>query len=270
MSELLERVRETGLLRAARPVVVLVSGGRDSVCLLDVAVLLGARVRALHVNYGLRDDADGDEALCRELCERFEVPLETRRPKRPEGNLHAWARDVRYAEAARFGVDVAAAHTITDQAETVLYRLAASPGRRALLGMATRSGRLVRPLLAAGATRDDTAAWCAARGLRWREDSSNDDERFARARVRGGLVPALREIHPGAERNVARTAAVLADEAAVLDEVVRMALAGRDFLPRAKLAELPGALARLVLVRLAEAAAGEGHYVPGAGAHLAD
>src|SRR3954447_7961953 len=140
MSELLERVRETGLLRAARPVVVLVSGGRDSVCLLDVAVLLGARVRALHVNYGLRDDAAADEAVCRELCERLEVPLETRRPRRPEGNLQAWARDVRYAEAARFGVDVAAAHTITDQAETVLYRLAASPGRRALLGMAARSG----------------------------------------------------------------------------------------------------------------------------------
>src|SRR3982751_6347343 len=156
MSELLERVRETGLLRAGRPVVVLVSGGRDSVCLLDLAVLLGTRVRALHVNYGLRDDADADEALCGELCERLEVPLETRRPRRPEGNLQAWARDVRYAEAARFGVDVAAAHTITDQAETVLYRLAASPGRRALLGMAARSGRLVPPLLGARGVRPGT------------------------------------------------------------------------------------------------------------------
>src|SRR3954452_2423740 len=163
MSELLDRVHETGLLRAGRPVVVLVSGGRDSVCLLDVAVLLGAGGRALHVNYGLRDDADADEALCRELCERLDVPLQTRRPRRPEGNLQAWARDVRYAEAARFGVDVAAAHTITDQAETVLYRLAASPGRRALLGMAARSGRLVRPLLAV--TRGLTATWFRGRGL---------------------------------------------------------------------------------------------------------
>src|SRR3954447_10512746 len=214
MSELLERVRETGLLRAARPVVVLVSGGRDSVCLLDVAVLLGARVRALHVNYGLRDDAAADEAVCRELCERLEVPLETRRPRRPEGNLQAWARDVRYAEAARFGVDVAAAHTITDQAETVLYRLAASPGRRALLGMAARSGRLVRPLLAAGATREDTADWCRARGLAWREDASNPET--SRGRVR----KLLRELHPAAEANVLRTAALLRDEAAVLDALV--------------------------------------------------
>src|SRR3954464_4452978 len=121
MSELLERVRETGLLCPARPVVVLVSGGRDSVCLLDVAVLLGARVRAPHVNYGLRDRAAADGAVCRELCERLEVPLETRRPRRPEGNLQAWARDVRYAAAAelalRHGGDVAPGPPASDHGE---------------------------------------------------------------------------------------------------------------------------------------------------------
>src|SRR5205823_9394980 len=131
-----------------------------------------------------------------------------------------WARDARYAEAAALAVarsaDVAAAHTVTDQAETVLYRLAASPGRRALLGMPERSGRLVRPLLAARVTREETAAWCAARGLAWREDSSNDSERFARNRVRRGVVPALRAIHPAAEANIVRTAALLRAEAAVL------------------------------------------------------
>ncbi len=274
MSDLLERVRATGLLAPERPVVVLLSGGRDSVCLLDVAVALGAPASALHVNYGLRDDAGEDEALCRALCERLGVPLAVRRPRRPEGNLQAWARDVRYAEAAALalarGADVAAGHTATDQAETVLYRLAASPGRRALLGMAARSGRLVRPLLAAGATREETAAWCTARGLAWREDTTNESDRFARGRVRGGLVPALRAIHPGAEANVVRTAALLRDEAAVLDEVVRTALAGRDRIARERLRELPRALARLVLVRLAEDAAGEGAYAPAAAERLED
>ena len=274
MSDLLERVRATGLLASGRPVVVLLSGGRDSVCLLDIAVALGAPASALHVNYGLRDDAGEDEALCRALCERLGVPLAVRRPRRPEGNLQAWARDVRYAEAAALALarraDVAAGHTATDQAETVLYRLAASPGRRALLGMAARSGRLVRPLLAAGATRDETAAWCTARGLAWREDATNDSDRYARGRLRGGLVPALRAIHPGAEANVVRTAALLRDEAAVLDEVVRTALAGRDRIARERLGELPRALARLVLVRLAEDAAGEGAYAPAAAERLED
>ena len=263
--DLLERVAATGLLQAGRPVVVLLSGGRDSVCLLDVAVEISGAdvVRALHVNYGLRPEADGDEAHCAALCAMLGVPLEVERATRPDdapGNLQAWARDVRYATAARLAsaagpeASVAAAHTATDQAETILYRLAASPGRRALLGMTPRSGRLVRPLL--GITREETEAWCRARGLAWREDATNDSDRYARGRVRGGLVPALREVHPAAERNVVRTADLLREEAEVLDVVVDTALAGRDRIAVEHLAALPRALARLVVRRLAETATG--------------
>jgi len=262
--DVLERVRATGLLAPGRPVLVLLSGGRDSVCLLDVAVQLGggSSVRALHVNYGLRGGASaGDEAACRALCARLEVPLEIHTAQRPAdapGNLQAWARDVRYAAATRAvaadGALIAAAHTQTDQAETILYRLAASPGRRALLGMEARTGRLIRPLLTV--TREETAAWCRARGLAWREDASNDDEAFARTRVRNGLVPALREVHPQAEANVVRTAELLREEATVLDEVVSTALAGRDHIALEQLSRLPAALARLVVRRLAEDATG--------------
>jgi tRNA(Ile)-lysidine synthase len=261
---LLERVAATGLLTAGRPVIVLLSGGRDSTCLLDVAVELAGReaARALHVNYGLRPEADEDQAACEALCATLGVALEVQRAARPDdvpGNLQAWARDVRYGigaeRAAALGAWLAVAHTATDQAETILYRLAASPGRRALLGMERRSGRLVRPLL--DVTREDTAAWCRERGLAWREDASNDDARFARARVRAGLVPALRSVHPLAERNVVRTAQLLRDEAEVLDVVVDTALAGRDRIAVAHLAALPRALARLVVRRLAEDATGE-------------
>jgi tRNA(Ile)-lysidine synthase len=147
------RVRSGGLLTG--PVVVLLSGGRDSVCLLDLAVRLAGPVAALHCNYGLRDTADGDEQHCRALCARLGVELEVRRPPRPEGgNLQAWARERRYAEAERLAEPLAAVvatgHTATDQVETVLYRLAASPGRRALLGMPARSGGVVCPLLRGG------------------------------------------------------------------------------------------------------------------------
>ena len=261
--DLLERVRATGLLPAGERVVVLLSGGRDSVCLVDIAVELCGRsaARALHVNYGLREEADADEAHCAALCERLAVPLDVERPVRPAeapGNLQAWARDVRYAAGARLaaagGTRLAVGHTATDQAETVLYRLAASPGRRALLGMQPRSGRLVRPLL--HVTRTETAAWCRARGLPWREDATNDTDAYARGRVRGELVPALRTVHPAAERNVVRTAELLRDEAEVLDVVVDTALGGRDRIAVEHLAALPRALARLVVRRLAEDAAG--------------
>jgi len=260
--DLLERVRAAGLLPAGAPVVVLLSGGRDSVCLLDLAVRLAGpgAVSALHVNYGLRTDAPGDEALCRALCEQRDVALEVLTARRPEdaGNLQAWARDVRLGTGARMatlrGARLATGHTATDQAETILYRLAASPGRRALLGMAARDGLLVRPLL--GVTRAETAAHCVALGLQWREDGSNADPAYARNRARAGLVPALRELHPAAEANVVRTAELLREEAAVLDEVVDTALAGRDRIEVGHLAALPPALARLVVRRLAEDAAG--------------
>ncbi|MDP1846321.1 MAG: tRNA lysidine(34) synthetase TilS [Solirubrobacteraceae bacterium] len=260
--DLLERVRATGLLPPGEPVVVLLSGGRDSVCLLDVAVRLAgpAAVGALHVDYGLREDAAADAAHCRALCARLGVELTLEVAARPPeaGNLQAWARDVRLGAGRRLalarGAHLATGHTASDQAETVLYRLAASPGRRALLGMAERDGRLLRPLLRV--TREETAAHCTARGLSWRDDVSNEDPAYARNRARAGLVPALRELHPAAERNVVRTAELLRDEAAVLDEVVETALAGRDHIAIDHLRALPPALARLVVRRLAEDAVG--------------
>lgn len=190
---------------------------------------------------------------------------------------------------------IATGHTASDQVETILYRLAASPGRRALLGMAPREGRIVRPLLSL--TREQTADYCRARGLSWREDASNDDMLYARARVRNQLVPALRAVHPAAERSVLRTARLLREEGEVLDALVEGELegagddrGGRDSDDRggresgggrdsgdggdgddrggrgiaiARLGELHPALARLIVIRLAEDAAGG--YVPQAG-----
>ena len=258
------RVRDTGLLPAGAPVVVLVSGGRDSVCLLDLAVLLcGAQaVTALHVNYGLRSEAGADQALCEELCRRLGVPLKVESAHVPEaaGNVQSWARDVRYGAGTRLaagrGAQLAVGHTTTDQAETILYRLAASPGRRSLLGMAVRRGLLVRPLLAAGVDREQTAEWCAARGLAWAEDASNESAVYARGRVRTAAMPALRDLHPAAEANLLRTAELLREEADVLDDVVDTALAGADRITLEQLGALPPALARLVVRRLAEDAAG--------------
>jgi len=258
---MLERVRADGLLASGRPVVVLISGGRDSTCLLDLAVRITGRevVGALHVNYGLRDGAAADEAHCAWLCERLGVSLEVRRPRRPHtGNLQAWARDQRYGAAAALaatrGADVAAGHTATDQVETILYRLASSPSRRALLGMRPREGALVRPLLPF--TREQTAAYCEERGLSWREDESNATDAFARGRIRGGLVPALEAVHPGAVRNVLALAGVLREEAEVLDTLVDEVLGGRDEIELARLRALPAALRRLVVQRLADGAAG--------------
>jgi tRNA(Ile)-lysidine synthase len=275
-AEFREAARAAGLLGEQRPVVALLSGGRDSVCLLDVAVALrgNGAVRALHVNYGLREEADADERHCAQLCRQLGVELSVSRAEAPapdaSGNLQAWARELRYDAARRLAepadASIATGHTASDQVETILYRLAASPGRRALLGMAPVEGRVIRPLL--GITREQTAAYCSERGLSWREDASNEDERYARARVRHRLVPALRGVHPAAESNVLRTALLLREETELLAALVDDELGERAQIAIARLAQLPPALARMVVVRLAEDAAGT--YVPQAGERVGE
>ncbi len=259
--DLLERVRAGGLLDPPAPLVVMLSGGRDSVCMLDLAVRARgpAAVRALHVNYGLRAEAGDDQRHCELLCADLEVELAAERAVRPHGagNLQAWARDTRYAAAVRLaepaGATILTGHTADDQVETILYRLASSPSRRALLGMRPHDGILARPLLAT--TRAETTAYCERRGLGWREDASNADPAFARSRVRHGLLPALEAVHPAARENVLRTAAILREEAEVLDALVAAELR-RGRIALARFRELAPALRRLVLQRLADGAAG--------------
>ena len=276
--ELLERVEAGGLLGGARPLVAMLSGGRDSVCILDLAVRArGAEaVTALHVNYGLREEAKEDERHCGGLCERLGVRFEVERPRRPEGggNLQAWARDARYAAAARLAesqdATILTGHTADDQVETILYRLASSPSRRALLGMKPKDGRLARPLL--GSTRGETTAYCEERGLAWRDDPSNEEADYKRNLLRRNLIPELEKIHPGAKQNVLRTAALLCEEAELLDSLVDAELTGGGSAPpgaisHSRFAELHPALRRLVLQRLADEAAGR--PVPGA-ARFAD
>ena len=134
------------------PLLVLLSGGGDSVCLLDVAVRIGAQVSALHVNYGLRPTADGDEEFCRRLCEQARSAARGRAggaARRPATSRPRLARRAtRWPRPPPTG-DFASAHTASDQAETVLYRLAVSPGQPALCaawrpGAAGWSGRCSR------------------------------------------------------------------------------------------------------------------------------
>jgi tRNA(Ile)-lysidine synthase len=263
--ELPRRVEAGGLIAPPAPLVAMLSGGRDSVCLLDLAVRVrgAGEVRALHVNYGLREEADGDERRCAELCEGLGVALEVDRPRRPagSGNLQAWAREQRYAAAARLageaGATIITGHTADDQVETILYRLASSPSRRALLGMRPKDGRLARPLL--GTTREETTAYCEERELRWRDDASNEEADYKRNLLRRELIPELAKIHPAARENVLRTAALLREEAELLDSLVDAELgeAGEGpSISQQRFAELHPALRRLVLQRLADEAAG--------------
>jgi tRNA(Ile)-lysidine synthase len=203
----------------------MVSGGADSMCLLHVLrEIHDHAVGVLTIDHGVRPESAGEAAMvagaARELgCEAHVATLELT----AGSSLQERARDARrqaaQALAAREGyASIALGHTASDQAETVLFRLARGTGRTGARGMAPASGNLVRPLL--GVTRAETRSWCRGRGIGFFDDPSNANRAFARARVRHGLLPALGLVHPGAERHVAAFADRLRDEDALLNDLV--------------------------------------------------
>jgi tRNA(Ile)-lysidine synthase len=266
LSALARAVRESGLVPEGSRGVVLVSGGADSAaCAAGLVEVLGpGAVTALHLNYGLRPDSDLDEEVVRELCAKLGLELEVERPELGGGNVQAAARDARYQAAERLrrarGLDwLATGHTRTDLAETVLYRLATSPGRRALLGLRSRLGALTRPILSV--RRHEARRLAIEAGLPFRDDPTNVEPLYARNRIRNEVLPVLREIGPQAEATIAETQAELAEESEALERAAAEAVSesGADLagaISREALGALDPALRRLVLRQLAERAAG--------------
>ena len=255
----------SGLIEPGTDGVALLSGGPDSVGLVSgLARAAGPdHVTALHVNYGLRSDSDLDQEACEAVCAELGVELITVRAGERDGNLHDWARTVRYREASlladRLGLDwIAVGHTRTDLVETVLYRLASSPGTRALRGMPARRGLLVRPLLSLG--RGEVRRAVEETGLPFVDDPSNLDPGFARARIRTGAMPVLGEVNPAFERNVLRTLAELEEEATFLEAEGGVLVAegpnGQPTIETAALMQADPAVARHALRQLVRATCG--------------
>lgn len=266
LAALTRAVRESGLIEPGSRGLVLTSGGADSAATAAalVSVLGPQAVRALHLNYALRPDSDRDQETCRELCVRLGIELDVDRPRLEGGNVQAEAREARYSAAERrrreHGLDwIATGHTRTDLAETLIYRLATSPGRRALLGLRPRSGAVVRPLLSL--SRAEVRGLAVGAELPFRDDPTNEEPLYARNRIRNEVLPVLREIGPAAEAAIAETHAELAEEADALEEIAADALrsSGAESagaIGTDALAALSPAVRRLALRRLAERAAG--------------
>jgi tRNA(Ile)-lysidine synthase len=262
-------LRAAGRPARGEALVVGLSGGADSVALLDALALLrgprGFRLVAAHLDHGLRPSSSDDAAFCRALCERLGVPLRTghadvrARAARDGHGLEAAGRRERYAFLRRVlreeaAAAVAVAHTRDDQAETLLLRLLRGAGASGLAAMRPRRGRLLRPML--GISRADVLAHLRARSLEWREDPSNADPVHLRNRVRHELLPYLeRRFNPAARGVIARAATLLADEAAHLraEAAALLAAAGAReeggglVVRRAPIARAPVAVARAAL-----------------------
>jgi tRNA(Ile)-lysidine synthase len=223
---LLDRVSEIipryNMLSACDRVGVAVSAGADSVALLHIFHRLAAQLQihpvVLHVNHHLRGEADEDEEFVRSLADSLGLPILVEHAPVESGNTEQEARNARrrfFLESIRDGrtVDrVALGHTRTDQAETVLFRLIRGSGLAGLAGMRMKTAEgFIRPLFTS--SRNEVRQWAETEGIKWREDSSNTDMKFARNRLRNQIMPALAEhFNPNLERVLAGTADLAAAE----------------------------------------------------------
>jgi tRNA(Ile)-lysidine synthase len=184
-----DHIERHTLIPPGGDVLCLVSGGADSTCLWRVLRELGYSVSALHVDHGLRGAESAEDArFCREVLGAEVVEAHGR------GRTEEQLRDVRYSQA-RHRLR-ATGHTASDQVETVLYRLVSSGSAGGI--KPKREDGVVRPLLTLW--REETEAYCRAAGLPFRADSSNPETK--RGLIRDEILPLLRRLHPGADRNL--------------------------------------------------------------------
>jgi len=275
----LGETRRSGFFRPGERVGVAVSGGGDSILLLEfmkhLARETGLILAVVHFNHHLRGaESDADELFVRELAEslglefiRGEADV-ARVAREKRRNLEATARELRYRFffllINRGRLDkVATAHTANDQAETVLLRLLRGTGTRGLGGIyPVLNGKVVRPFL--NLTRAEVEAELATRKLEYRVDSTNRDTRLQRNKVRMELLPLLqREFNPEVVRLLKGIADRARDDEEFLEQQGReRALAWRvregqeEKIPVRPLAEFPPAIARRVLRQMILAARG--------------
>lgn len=230
--------------QAAAPVILMVSGGADSMALLHMAVtepldlgdgaglsrIAKERLHVLHVNHLLRgEDADADQHFVQETCNSLGVPCTALRvdvakfAQERDGNVEDVGRRVRYDAArelaqklcteqgvSRQKAKILTAHTADDRAETFMMNVMHGSGMSGLASIPRHRGLIYRPLL--DYTHDQLKDWLKARDLDWHEDATNTDAHYLRAYMRHNVLPLLKARNPMLVQTVCKIADLMADE----------------------------------------------------------
>jgi len=225
--------------KSAKRIAVALSGGLDSVVLLDTVCKSQAKnkdteIFVFHIHHGLQKPADAWLIFCEKLAQKYKVHFDFRllHLNPAEGNIEARARAGRYEALSdlceEYGIeDLLLAHHQNDQAETVLLQLLRGAGVSGLAGMPTtkilqlhsKPITLWRPLLEQ--SRAELEAYAKEHKLKWIEDPSNQDRKYRRNAIRKDIIPKLEKIQPEAIANLARSANMLSEAQILLDRLAR-------------------------------------------------
>lgn len=237
--DFVEKVRRTiekhHMLEKGDRVVVGLSGGADSSALLEALYLLKEQYSlslfAAHINHGIRgEEADNDEAFAESLAKQRDIPflcLKADAPayaKEHRMGLEEAGRRIRYDyfESCAKGGKIATAHTLSDNAETVLLHLSRGAGTKGLCGIPPVRGNIIRPLIEC--SRDEVEDFCKKRSLDFVTDSTNLCDDYSRNFIRNNIIPLFKKLNPGFERAVSRSAAIAAGEQGFIERAAQKAL----------------------------------------------
>ena len=231
------------MIPPGRRILVAVSGGADSMCLLELLRKLQDRaqleIRVLHVHHGLRESAEDDLQYVAEYCKEAGIPFQA---VRVDAAGYAAANGLSVEEAARHlryealekaakewdrqsdhsECRIAVAHHIEDQSETVLFNLVRGSRLTGLRGMLPVNGRIIRPLLCC--SREEIESYLMEHGITWREDETNEDVRYSRNLIRKQVMPLLLTINKGAREHIMRAAEEAAEAESYLSAETERAL----------------------------------------------
>ncbi|RMD48377.1 MAG: tRNA lysidine(34) synthetase TilS, partial [Ignavibacteria bacterium] len=218
-----EFVKERELISPGDNLLVALSGGADSVFLLNYLLELSKKndinFTAFHVNHNLRgEESDKDELFCKELCDDWGVDFVSvsvdvkAYAKSNSLSLEESARELRYSKLEEYAAQhnfnkIVTAHNLGDNTETVLLNLFKGKGISAIAGIPVRRGKIIRPLL--GISKDEIVKELTRLNIPFRTDSSNFDNTFQRNYVRNNILPLIKEnINPNVEESIGRSSEI--------------------------------------------------------------
>ena len=231
MLEQFEQFRqEKNIFRSSNNILLAVSGGIDSVVMLDIFTRMEYSIAVAHCNFQLRGkESDDDQAFVADLCRKAELRLftkkfETSSYAREKGiSIQMAARDLRFEwlaglrEEENFDL-IATGHNLNDSVETILINLARGTGIKGLTGISPVSGHIIRPLLFA--TRKMISLYANDYNVSYREDSSNIQTRYTRNKIRHNVIPVLEEINPSVLHSISESSEFLKSAQLIYEQTI--------------------------------------------------
>lgn len=227
-NKVLDYVKKYRMFTGCGHVVVGLSGGADSVCLLlllkKMKDVFGYGLTAVHIHHGIRgSEADRDMLFCRKLCEDIGIDFECKTydvitmAKEKGIGTEEMGRIIRYDTFSEIlkkngGGRIAVAHHANDRAETVIFNISRGTGAKGLAGIKPVRDEIVRPLLCC--TRDEILQYLESEGMEFCEDSTNESNEYTRNRIRNNIIPALKDVNEGVVKNICS----MADKMQEIDE----------------------------------------------------